>query len=267
MMNLKEKKRPVKSIIMIFVSMSLMLIGCSLQKYAPLDPGKIVHTYKIDYTPERIALLKEYAEAHYGEYYKNSTGMAVWPGVEIEPKIIVVHYTAISTLAETMLVFTPDTLTNRPNLSKSGKANVGVQFIVDQDGTIYQTMPDNYFARHCIGLNHCAIGFENVGMGDITRSGLRGKPQKNMELTLAQVKSNVALIKYLKNKYPDIEILIGHQEYRQLEEKSHPGYKYFHENDQGYRTEKSDPGELFLKAIRKELKKDLKPGSDGQVFK
>ena len=251
---------------LIFIGMCLIGTSCARQKTLPLDPAKIDHSFTIGFTPERTQLLKDYAEAHYGDYYKKSTGSSEWPGLEMKPKVIVLHFTAIPTLEGTFKVFTPDTLTNRPNLSTSGKANVGVQFIVDQDGTVYQTMPDNYFARHCIGLNHCAIGFENVGMKDITGSGLRGKPQKNGELTLAQVKSNVALIRYLKNKYPDIEILIGHQEYRQLEEPSHPGYKYFYETDPGYRTEKSDPGDRFLKAIRNELDDILKPGTHGQVF-
>jgi hypothetical protein len=230
-----------------------------------VDAPEIVYSYEIEYTPKRIELLKEYAEAHYSEYYRKTTGSAEWPGVEINPKVIVVHYTAVPTLEATMRVFAPDSLRGRPYINKSGKANVGVQFLVDQDGTVYQAMPDNYFARHCIGLNHCAIGFENIGMGDITEAGLRGEPQENKELTLAQLKSNVVLIRYLKKKYP--EILIGHQEYRQLEEPSHPGYKYFHENDPNYRTEKSDPGDRFLKALRDELQDMLEPGTNGQVFK
>jgi hypothetical protein len=133
-----------------------------------VDSPKIVHSYKIEYTPKRIQLLKEYAESHYSEYYKRTTGSPEWPGVEIDPKVIVeidpkvivVHYTAIPTLEATMRVFAPDSLQGRPYITKSGKANVGVQFLIDQDGTIYQPIPDNYFARHCIGLNHCAIGFE-----------------------------------------------------------------------------------------------------------
>lgn len=91
---------------------------------------------------------------------------------------------------------------------QAGKANVGVQFLVDQDGSIYQITPDNYFNRHCIGLNHCAIGFENIGMGDITEAGLRGEPQDNVQLTLAQLKSNVALIRYLKKNILKLRSLL-----------------------------------------------------------
>jgi hypothetical protein len=255
----------MKSLLLI-VFCICVFASCSGQKSASVDPPAIVHSYKIEYTPKRIQLLKEYAEAHYGEYYEKHTNSAEWPGVEIDPKVIVVHYTAVPTLEATMRVFAPDSLRGRPYINNAGKANVGVQFLVDQDGTIYQTMPDNYFARHCIGLNHCAIGFENIGMGDITEAGLRGEPQENKELTLAQLKSNVHLIRYLKQKYPGIEILIGHQEYRQLEEPSHPGFEYFFESDPEYRTEKSDPGDRFLKALRDELQDILEPGTGGQVF-
>ncbi len=54
-------------------------------------------------------------------------------------------------------------------------------------------------ARHVIGLNHYAIGIENVG-------GVEGA----LELTEAQVQSNAYLVRYLKNKYPTIQYLIEH---------------------------------------------------------
>ena len=115
-------------------------------------------------------MLKEYAEAHYSDYYEKTSGSPEWPGIEIDPKVIVLHYTAVPTLEKTFGVFAPDTLRGRTYLNQSGKANVGVQFLVDRDGSIYQITPDNYFNRHCIGLNHCAIGFENIGMGKVATS-------------------------------------------------------------------------------------------------
>ncbi len=228
---------------------------------------EINHSFKIEYTANRIQLLKEYAEAHYSGYYKRTRGSLEWPGEKIIPRVIVVHYTAIPTLEATMRLFAADTLQGRPYISKSGKANVGAQFLIDQDGSIHQTMPDNYFARHCIGLNHLAIGIENIALADISEAGLRGESQENSGLTLAQIRSNARLIRYLKKKYPDIEILIGHQEYLQLEDPAHPGYIFFHENDPNYRIKKPDPGDRFLKALRDELQDILKPGTKGQVFK
>jgi|GEM_PF-204427 len=228
---------------------------------------EIKHSFKIEFTPSRTKLIKEYAELHYSEYYKEAFGSPQFPGLEFDPKVIVVHYTAGTTLQGAFNTFKPETLGGRPYLNAAGAVNVGVQFVVDRDGTIYEIQPDNYFARHCIGLNHCAIGFENVARGDISEAALKGEPQDDHRLTLAQLKANIKLIHYLKHKYPGIEILIGHSEYRQLEESSHPGYKFFHENDPDYRTVKSDPGPNFMGALRQALKDLLQPGAKGQVFK
>ena len=106
------------------------------------------------------------------------------------------------------------------------------QFLVDQDGTIYRLLPETTMARHVIGLNHCAIGIENVG-------GTEDKP-----LTRQQIDANIWLVEYLKKKY-DIEYVIGHYEYTQFE-----GHELWLEKDDGYRTQKTDPGEEFLNAVR-----------------
>ena len=256
----------MKKAITLLLGLSILAASCTSLRSVRKRGPDINHSLKIEYTPYRIQLLKEYAEAHYSHYYLETSGSPEWPGIEIDPKVIVLHYTAVPTLEKTMDVFAPDTLQGRAYLNQSGKANVGVQFLVDRDGSIYQITPDNYFNRHCIGLNHCAIGFENIGTADISEAALLGETPEGTHLTLHQVKANIALVRHLKKKYPGIEILIGHQEYRQLEDPSHPGHQYFHENDPDYRTKKSDPGENFMKAVRDGLQDMLKPGSYGQVF-
>lgn len=257
----------MKHLIPIFAIFLILSMSCATKKAVTKRDPLINHSLKIEYSPYRIQLLEEYANAHYSEYYMLMTGLDEWPGIEINPKVIVLHYTAVNSLEKTFEIFAPDTLRGRAYLNESGKANVGVQFLVDRDGSIYQITPDNYFNRHCIGLNHCAIGFENIGSGDISEAVLKGAPQEGTGLTLEQVNANIALIRHLKKKYPGIKILIGHQEYRQLEDPLHPGNKYFWENDPKYRTKKSDPGENFMKAVRDGLEDLLEPGSNGQVFK
>jgi N-acetyl-anhydromuramyl-L-alanine amidase AmpD len=96
-------------------------------------------------------------------------------------------------------------------------------------------MPEKTMARHVIGLNHCAIGIENVG-------GTEETP-----LTRKQLRSNIELVKYLKEKYPKIEYLIGHLEYTRFE-----GHPLWLEVDDSYRTEKTDPGVDFIDKIRLE---------------
>ena len=228
---------------------------------------EINRSFRIDFTPSRIKLNKEYAELHYAEYYRKTFGSPEFPGLTFDPKVICVHYTAGTTLQGAFNTFKPETLGGRPYLNAAGAVNVGIQYIVDLDGTIYEIQPDNYFGRHVIGLNHCTIGFENIGRGDITQAALNGEPQDDNRLTLAQLNANIKLIRYLKHKYPEIEILIGHSEYRQLEDIAHPGFEFFYEKDPEYRTVKSDPGPNFMGALREALKDILKPGTDGQVFK
>lgn len=258
----------MKSLQLLIMGVCLTALGsCRASEILTATPPHIDHSFKIEFTPSRVQLIKEYAELHYSDYYREVYGSPDFPGLEIDPKVIVVHYTAGATLQGAFDTFAPETLGGRPYLNQAGAVNVGIQFIVDRDGTIYQVQPDNYFGRHCIGLNHSAIGFENIGRGDITEAALRGEGQGDDLLTRAQLESNIELIRYLKQKYPGIEVLIGHSEYRQLEEPSHPGHRFFHENDPEYRTVKSDPGPNFMAALRRELGDMLKADSDGQVFK
>lgn len=159
--------------------------------------------------------------------------------ITIDPKMIVIHYTVIPTLEKTMNAFQSPTLpSSRTGISSASQLNVSSQFVVDRDGTIYLILPEETtFARHVIGLNYTAIGVENVG------------DAKALPLTAAQLEANVELIRYLKGKYPDIEYLIGHQEYN-----SFRGHELWKETDPGYRTEKRDPGVQFMEDIRSQVK-------------
>ncbi len=190
---------------------------------------------KIDQKPitineERKQLSLEYLETRYGLVQDEPT---------INPKMIVVHWTVIPTLEKSFEAFNPAKLPNwRPEIANASGLNVAAQFLVDQDGTIYSLLPETYMARHVIGLNHCAIGIENVG----------GTGDK--KLTKAQLKSNIKLIRYLKKKYTEIDYVIGHFEYTNFE-----GHELWLEKDAGYRTEKTDPGVGFINTIRKKTAK------------
>nr|WP_299382135.1 peptidoglycan recognition family protein [Allomuricauda sp.] len=188
----------------------------------------------IDFGDNRIALTKEYLEQRY---------KIVQATPDIVPKMIVLHWTAIPTLEGSFDAFKEATLPNwRPDIKGVSGLNVSTQFLVDRDGTIYRLMPETTMARHVIGLNHCAIGVENVG-------GTADTP-----LTRAQLKANIFLVQYLAEKY-DIEYVIGHHEYTLFEE--HPLWL---EVDDGYRTVKSDPGPEFMEKVRKATKKyNFKP--------
>jgi hypothetical protein len=57
------------------------------------------------------------------------------------------------------------------------------------------------------------------------------------------------MVCYLKNKYPDIQYLIGHLEYKKF--KNSPLWL---ERDMDYQTQKFDPGSEFLNEVRKQTK-------------
>jgi beta-N-acetylhexosaminidase len=185
----------------------------------------------INFGKKRIALTKEYIKKHYALNVKD---------IKIKPKMIVLHWTAIMDFDDCFKRLEPQELySDRKDIVSASALNVSAHFLVDRDGTIYQLMKDNIMARHVIGLNYVSIGVENVG----------GKDNKEEDLTPAQVRANIKLIRYLKAKYPDIEYLLGHHEYRKLE-----NTKFWMEKDAGYRTTKSDPGVKFMKSVRGEIK-------------
>ena len=198
--------------ILIIISFVLTLNAIEI-KQLPLDFGET-----------RVELTRQ--------YIKNSYGLEVLD-INIIPKIIVIHHTAMDDLKESYERFKPEILTSdRKYIKKAGNLNVSAQFLVDFDGTIYSTMPETYMARHVIGLNLSSIGIENIGGNK--------KP-----LTKAQLEANIKLVKYLKEKYKTIEYLIGHYEYTKFE--NHP---LFLEKDKNYRTIKHDPDENFMESLR-----------------
>ena len=190
----------------------------------------IVHT-PIDFGEKRIALTKEYIKTHYGLDAKDIT---------IKPKSIVLHWTAIMKRRWCMNAMKKETLpSKRKDIASASQLNVSSHFLVARDGTIYQLMPDNWMARHVIGLNYSSIGVENIG----------GNKNKDEDLTQAQVKANIKLVKYLKQKYPKIKYLLGHHEYLDMQKTP-----LWLEKDDNYRTHKVDPGPKFMSEVRAQLK-------------
>lgn len=182
----------------------------------------------IVFDKERKALTIAYLKDHYGLIQSEPI---------IDPKMVVIHWTVIPTLGKSYNAFKDAKLPSfRSDIAAVSTLNVSSQFLVDRNGEIYRLMPENFMARHVIGLNHCAIGIENVGGTD------------ELPLTPAQLESNIWIVKYLKEKY-GIEYLIGHYEYTYFE-----GHELWLERDDGYRTEKTDPGKKFLADIRLAVK-------------
>lgn len=184
----------------------------------------------IDYSKEKIKLSLEYMREHHGLDQKTP---------KITPKIIVLHYTAGGTVESNFKYFNNLHLENeRSTLKKQSSLNVSSHFIIDRDGTIYQLVDPELFARHTIGLNYCAIGVENIG-------------SKAQPLTDKQVEANAELVRYLTKKYA-IEYVIGHSEYGVFRNSN-----LWKESDPKYFTGKADPGDDFMKKVRAKVT-DLK---------
>lgn len=217
-------RRSPSALVPLIALASLLTGGCATGfRIAPEAPHIVDRP--ISFSEERVAMTREYIESHYG----------IRPsGIEITPRMVVLHWTAIGDLERSFRAFDRETLTHRPDLSAAGQVNVSIHFLVDRDGTIYRLMPETWMARHVIGLNYDAIGVENVG----GEGGVEN-------LTEAQVAANARLVRYLARKYPTIEYLIGHSEYGAFE-----GHPLWRERDPGYRTAKIDPGERFMRAVR-----------------
>lgn len=192
--------------------------------------------YEIKQTPitfgkKRVELTKDYIKQHYNLDVKD---------IKIIPKIILIHYTAIDDYKDSLSRFTSQTLpgAKRPDIASAGALNVSTHFMVERDGTIHQLMPLDWMARHVIGLNYNSIGIENVGGEDDVQN-----------LTVEQLLANIFLVNYLKKKFNTIEYVVGHQEYRCFEKT-----KLWLESDKNYRTEKNDPGMIFMRDLRANIK-------------
>lgn len=180
----------------------------------------------ISYSEERVRLSLEYLKDHHGLVQKAPA---------IIPKMIVLHYTANGNIESNFKYFNKTYLEGgRNTLKKQSSLNVSSQYLIDRDGTIYQLMEPDQFARHTIGLNYCAIGIENIG-------------SKKEPLTGLQVTANAQLIRYLTRKYK-IGYLIGHSEYGAFRNS-----KLWKESDPNYFTVKEDPGKDFMNKVRQQV--------------
>lgn len=183
-------------------------------------------------TDERYELMKLYTKHHYDLDHANL----------IDPKMIVVHYTALSNLKLSLRAFEPVEMPGfRERLLSYGKVNVGTHYLIDKNGDIYQLYPTTVITRHVIGFNHTAIGIELVGAGE-------------EEIRIKQLNATVKLIEYLSRVHPSIDYLIGHMEYMN---RTYDHFKLYLSKDTSYEPSiKLDPGFNTMRRIRMYLKID-----------
>ncbi len=210
----------------LIVFLALLYYGCTVNKLG----NNYIKNLKIVDKPIVWDTLRKRLSL---EYMHERHGLTNVRAPFITPSMVVIHWTAIPTLGASFNAFKPSTLQGREELQQASMLNVSAHFLVDRDGTIYRLLPETAFARHVIGLNHSAIGIENVGDGD------------QYKLTEQQFTANVKLVQYLHYKYP-IRYIIGHHDYQR-----YIGHPLWKETDPNYLTEKSDPGNAWMNRLYK----------------
>lgn len=170
------------------------------------------------------------------DYLKDRFGI-IQKEPTIDPKMIVIHHTHSGSFQSAFWTFQPVKIRGKLRYPKAGRLNLSAHFLVDRAGRIYRLLPENIFGRHIIGIGYMAIGIENVG------------GTKRFPLTYEQLKSNVALVKYLKARFPGIKWLIGHHEYLKFKKTA-----LWKEKDPRYLTYKPDPGWRFMRNLRNRVK-------------
>jgi N-acetylmuramoyl-L-alanine amidase len=180
---------------------------------------------------QRLLLTSVYSRVHYGKETSRLT----------DPELIVVHYTAIASLQDSLHFFQPALLDRqfRQDIASGGDVNVSAHYLVDTLGERYQLAPEDVICRHTIGFNYTAIGIENVA-ADADH------------LSDRQAQATAGLISRIVSRHPTIHYLIGHHEYQ---DKTLPHYRLLIEHDAAYAfTDKIDPGPIFMARVRQLLK-------------
>jgi len=188
----------------------------------------IIIARPIIFDAQRKLLTALYRERHTGDCDHRRDGIDKC--VQINPELIVLHMTDINSFEDSFLQINEPVLSeNRKDLSSlsSDKLNVSAHYLVDVDGTIYNLMPENYMARHAMGLNHISIAIENVGK----------------QPTDAQIDADISLVTDIKKRY-NIKNVISHSEVEALKTAKS---SFYVEKNNSYFREKPCGAELIKK--------------------
>jgi N-acetyl-anhydromuramyl-L-alanine amidase AmpD len=122
-----------------------------------------------------------YSRRHYG--YASSV---------LHPSVIVLHFTEGDTWQSAWNIFA----SNTPNVGElPGTCS---HFIVDQDGSIYATVPLDIRCRHTVGLNFAAIGIEFV---QATHGNSSAWADQQILHRQAQIHAGLTLVRTLQSRF------------------------------------------------------------------
>jgi N-acetylmuramoyl-L-alanine amidase len=155
---------------------------------AAVAPRPAIVQDPVPFGARRIAETRAYAERHYGLHRARL----------IDPKVIVIHFTASDSYASAHATFAADV----PDVELHELPGVCAHYVIDQRGTIRQQVPLQWMCRHTVGLNWTAIGIEHVGTSDAQVLSDR-----------AQLGASRRLVRWLQARYGIATAdVIGHNE-------------------------------------------------------
>ena len=160
--------------------------------YNPVVPApRIVNAMMRNATAAKYRTdIAAYSLRHYG--------VSTWA---IAPRSVVLHYTVTDAGSWRGIINAWDVPSASGTNTGGEQPQPAAHFIIEQDGTIYQTMPLDLMVRHAYGHNHSAIGIEFVERWSAS----------NVLARQAQMQAGVALVRWLQFEYgiPMVNVL-GH---------------------------------------------------------
>jgi N-acetylmuramoyl-L-alanine amidase len=178
---------------------------------------------------------KEYNTRHYKD-----------PSLELVPRAIVMHYSVSSTFASVWNTFCNGAMYDDGDVGRVF-GHLSAHFIIDSDGTIFQTLPLDRRCRGAYGVNHVALSIEMVAPSE-------GSLLNNRKL----MDSSFSLVAYLVKQFgiPAGKVY-GHYEVS-AGKKRVPEYLDFGDSKcpDGYPPAygRTDPGKAYMDKLRAYLK-------------
>jgi hypothetical protein len=159
--------------------------AASTASAAPVTKPPVVKKF-ISYGAGRKAQTEDYNKRHYHQHTY----------VLSNPRAVVLHHTDGADWRSAWSYFDANTAYVINGVKE--KPGVSAQFIIAKDGTIIQTMPLTYRARHAIGMNWVSFGIEFCQES----AGHDGHWMERQILNRpAQVNAGLKLVRWLQYKY------------------------------------------------------------------